>query len=155
MVHPSGLYIDQAGGRAYAGESDSAIGAKAQARRLGPRITILDLKGHPLEGSCQRVHFPYTQFSCVVSAPAYRIAHTWSANAYAPWFSFPCVSPSCLGPHQSPIRIKAMGGKQKTLPLPAPGHSVAPANRRCQAMSKQCRAQWRWLSRRVQPRDGL
>jgi len=48
MARPSGLYIDQAGGRAYVGESGSAIGANAQARGLGPRISILDLKGQVL-----------------------------------------------------------------------------------------------------------
>jgi DNA-binding beta-propeller fold protein YncE len=48
MARPSGLYIDQVGSRAYVGESGSAIGANAQARGLGPRISILDLKGQVL-----------------------------------------------------------------------------------------------------------
>ena len=48
MARPSGLYIDQAGGRVYVGESGSAIGANAQAGGLGPRISILDLQGQVL-----------------------------------------------------------------------------------------------------------
>jgi hypothetical protein len=48
MARPSGLYIDQAGARAYVGESGSAIGPNAEARGLGPRISILDLHGQVL-----------------------------------------------------------------------------------------------------------
>ena len=48
MARPSGLYIDQAGDRAYVGESGSAIGPNAAARGLGPRISILDLHGQVL-----------------------------------------------------------------------------------------------------------
>jgi DNA-binding beta-propeller fold protein YncE len=48
MARPSGLYIDQAGARAYVGESGSAIGPNAAARGLGPRISILDLHGQVL-----------------------------------------------------------------------------------------------------------
>src|SRR2546425_8526524 len=66
-------------------------------------------QGHPLD-LVKRVDFPSTQFSCVFSAHAPLMTHTCSANAYAPLFSFFVVSPSSLGPHQSPIRIKVMGG---------------------------------------------
>ena len=48
MARPSGLYIDQANARAYVGESGSAIGPNADARGLGPRISILDLHGQVL-----------------------------------------------------------------------------------------------------------
>ena len=51
MARPSGLYIDQANARAYVGESGSAIGPNADARGLGPRISILDLHGRCWRGS--------------------------------------------------------------------------------------------------------
>jgi hypothetical protein len=52
----------------------------------------------PFIVSVQRVNFPYTQSSCVFSAHAHRITHTWRANAYTPLFSLLVVSSTCLGP---------------------------------------------------------
>jgi DNA-binding beta-propeller fold protein YncE len=48
MARPSGLYIDQASGIAYIGEIGSAIGANAEALRLGSRLSIYNTKGELL-----------------------------------------------------------------------------------------------------------
>lgn len=48
MLRPCGLYIDQAKELTYIGELGATIGANAQARRLGPRISIYDTKGNVL-----------------------------------------------------------------------------------------------------------
>ena len=49
MARPCGLYIDQSGDqRVYVGELGAAIGSNDQAYGLGPRITIMDIKGNVL-----------------------------------------------------------------------------------------------------------
>jgi DNA-binding beta-propeller fold protein YncE len=48
MARPCGLYIDQASEMTYIGELGAAIGANAQALRLGPRVSIYDTKGNLL-----------------------------------------------------------------------------------------------------------
>jgi len=49
MARPCGLYIDQTGEqRVYVGELGVAIGSNDQAFGLGPRITIMDIKGNTL-----------------------------------------------------------------------------------------------------------
>ena len=49
MARPCGLYIDQDGGqRVYVGELGAAIGSNDQAYGLGPRVTIMDIKGNVL-----------------------------------------------------------------------------------------------------------
>src|SRR5919109_158862 len=48
MARPCGLYIDQAAALAYIGELGAAIGPNAQARSLGPRVSIYDTQGHVL-----------------------------------------------------------------------------------------------------------
>ncbi len=49
MARPCGLYIDQTGEqRVYVGELGVAIGPNDQAFGLGPRITIMDIKGNTL-----------------------------------------------------------------------------------------------------------
>ena len=48
MARPSGLYIDQATETTYIGEIGSAIGANAQALRLGSRLSIYNTKGELL-----------------------------------------------------------------------------------------------------------
>lgn len=46
MARPCGLYIDQATALAYIGELGAPIGANAQARQLGPRVSIYDTRGN-------------------------------------------------------------------------------------------------------------
>jgi len=46
MARPCGLYIDQAAALAYIGELGAPIGANAQARQLGPRVSIYDTRGN-------------------------------------------------------------------------------------------------------------
>lgn len=48
MARPCGLYIDHKAGLAYIGELGVAIGPNAEARRLGPRISIYDTHGNLL-----------------------------------------------------------------------------------------------------------
>ena len=49
MARPCGLYIDQTGEqRVYVGELGVAIGSNDQAFGLGPRVTIMDIKGNTL-----------------------------------------------------------------------------------------------------------
>ena len=48
MARPCGLYIDQAEGLAYVGELGAAIGPNAQARSLGPRVSIYNTQGQLL-----------------------------------------------------------------------------------------------------------
>ena len=49
MARPCGLYIDQSGEqRVYVGELGVAIGSNDQAFGLGPRVTIMDIKGNVL-----------------------------------------------------------------------------------------------------------
>ena len=48
MARPSGLYIDQASETTYIGEIGSAIGANAEARQLGSRVSIYNTKGELL-----------------------------------------------------------------------------------------------------------
>jgi len=49
MARPCGLYIDQGGDqRVYVGELGAAIGSNDQAYGLGPRVTIMDIKGNVL-----------------------------------------------------------------------------------------------------------
>ncbi|HEY7493644.1 MAG TPA: peptidyl-alpha-hydroxyglycine alpha-amidating lyase family protein [Candidatus Tectomicrobia bacterium] len=48
MARPCGLYIDQVAGFAYVGELGAPIGANAQARQLGPRVSIYNTQGHLL-----------------------------------------------------------------------------------------------------------
>ena len=49
MARPCGLYIDQSGEqRVYVGELGVAIGPNDQAFGLGPRVTIMDIKGNVL-----------------------------------------------------------------------------------------------------------
>ena len=49
MAKPCGLYIDQSGDqRVYVGELGAAIGPNSQAFGLGPRVSILDIKGNVL-----------------------------------------------------------------------------------------------------------
>ena len=48
MARPCGLYIDQATAYAYIGELGAPIGANAQARQLGPRVSIYDTRGNLL-----------------------------------------------------------------------------------------------------------
>jgi len=49
MARPCGLYIDQSGEqRVYVGELGVAIGSNDQAFGLGPRVTIMDIKGNTL-----------------------------------------------------------------------------------------------------------
>ena len=48
MARPSGLYIDQASETTYIGEIGSAISANAEARQLGSRVSIYNLKGELL-----------------------------------------------------------------------------------------------------------
>ena len=48
MARPSGLYIDQASETTYIGEIGSAISANAEARQLGSRVSIYNLKGEVL-----------------------------------------------------------------------------------------------------------
>ena len=49
MARPCGMYIDQSGEqRVYVGELGVAIGSNDQAFGLGPRVTIMDIKGNVL-----------------------------------------------------------------------------------------------------------
>ena len=48
MARPSGLYIDQVSETTYIGEIGSAIGANAEARQLGSRVSIYNIKGELL-----------------------------------------------------------------------------------------------------------
>ena len=49
MARPCGLYIDQTGEqRVYVGELGAAIGPNNQAYGLGPRVSIMDIKGNVL-----------------------------------------------------------------------------------------------------------
>jgi DNA-binding beta-propeller fold protein YncE len=48
MARPCGLYIDQAAGLAYIGELGAAIGANAEGRKLGPRVSIYNTQGQLL-----------------------------------------------------------------------------------------------------------
>ena len=48
MARPSGLYIDQASDTTYIGEIGAAIGANAEARQLGSRVSIYSTKGELL-----------------------------------------------------------------------------------------------------------
>src|ERR671939_1711751 len=48
MARPCGLYLDQKSGLAYIGELGAAIGANAQGRKLGPRVSIYDTRGNLL-----------------------------------------------------------------------------------------------------------
>ncbi|WP_089936366.1 peptidyl-alpha-hydroxyglycine alpha-amidating lyase family protein [Candidatus Entotheonella palauensis] len=48
MARPSGLYIDQASDTTYIGEIGAAIGANAEARQLGSRVSIYNTKGELL-----------------------------------------------------------------------------------------------------------
>jgi len=48
MARPCGLYIDQDAGLVYVGELGVAIGPNAQARGLGPRVSIYDTQGQVL-----------------------------------------------------------------------------------------------------------
>jgi DNA-binding beta-propeller fold protein YncE len=48
MARPCGLYIDQGAGLAYIGELGAAIGPNAQARKLGPRVSIYTTQGQLL-----------------------------------------------------------------------------------------------------------
>ena len=49
MARPCGLYIDQAGDqRVYVGELGVCIGSNAQATGLGPRVSVMDIKGNTL-----------------------------------------------------------------------------------------------------------
>ena len=49
MAKPCGLYIDKSGDqRVYVGELGVAIGPNSQAYGLGPRVTIMDIKGNVL-----------------------------------------------------------------------------------------------------------
>jgi len=45
MARPCGLYLDQTSGLAYVGELGAAIGANAQARKVGPRVSIYNTQG--------------------------------------------------------------------------------------------------------------
>jgi DNA-binding beta-propeller fold protein YncE len=45
MARPCGLYLDQQAGLAYIGELGAAIGPNAQARKLGPRVSIYTTAG--------------------------------------------------------------------------------------------------------------
>jgi DNA-binding beta-propeller fold protein YncE len=45
MARPCGLYIDQAAELAYIGELGAAIGANAEGRKLGPRVSIYNTRG--------------------------------------------------------------------------------------------------------------
>jgi hypothetical protein len=48
MARPCGLYIDQASELAYIGELGAAIGANAEGRKLGPRVSIYNTRGQLL-----------------------------------------------------------------------------------------------------------
>src|SRR5919109_1349970 len=48
MARPCGLYIDQASELAYIGELGAAIGANAEGRKLGPRVSIYNTQGQLL-----------------------------------------------------------------------------------------------------------
>ena len=48
MARPCGLYLDQSSGLAYIGELGAAIGPNAQARKLGPRVSIYNTEGRVL-----------------------------------------------------------------------------------------------------------
>jgi hypothetical protein len=74
----------------------------------------------PFIVSVKRVNFPSTHFSCVFSTHTHSIPRMCSTNAYAPQFSLLVVSPRCMGPHQSSIRIKALGGSAVWHALPPP-----------------------------------
>jgi hypothetical protein len=45
MARPCGLYLDQKTGLAYIGELGAAIGANAEGRKLGPRVSIYNTQG--------------------------------------------------------------------------------------------------------------
>jgi len=48
MARPCGLYIDQTSELAYIGELGAAIGANAEGRKLGPRVSIYNIRGQLL-----------------------------------------------------------------------------------------------------------
>jgi DNA-binding beta-propeller fold protein YncE len=48
MARPCGLYIDQSSELAYIGELGAAIGANAEGRKLGPRVSIYNTQGQLL-----------------------------------------------------------------------------------------------------------
>ena len=77
--------------------------------------------GSPIRRLLSRGYtLPIHIFLVFFSAPTHSMARMCSTNAYAPQFSLLVVSPRCLGPHQSPIRIKAMGGCAVWHALPPP-----------------------------------
>ena len=79
------------------------------------------MMGSPIRRLLSRGYtLPIHIFLVFFSAPTHSMARMCSTNAYAPQFSLLVVSPRCLGPHQSPIRIKAMGGSAVWPALPPP-----------------------------------
>jgi hypothetical protein len=97
-------------------EAEALAEALADSRRLG----------HPLEGSCQEGTLSlYTIFlRCFCSCVPY-CSHV-ERQRLRTLVSLLVVSPSCLGPHQSPIGIKVMGGSALWQTLSPPLATLLP-----------------------------